>query len=114
MFALLRPAIGLTVAFTLLAGLAYPLALTGIAQLAFPSAANGSLIERDGIAVGSALIGQDFVSPRYFHGRPSATAKPVTLRRRAVPISARRQRRCAMPLPPAPKRSACDRRRPTW
>lgn len=76
MFALLRPAIGLTVAFTLLAGLAYPLALTGIAQLAFPSAANGSLIERDGIAVGSALIGQDFVSPRYFHGRPSATAKP--------------------------------------
>ena len=67
-----RPALVLTVLFALLLGLAYPLALTGVAQVLFPGAANGSVIERNGKAVGSRLIGQGFAAPGYFHGRPSA------------------------------------------
>jgi potassium-transporting ATPase KdpC subunit len=69
----IRPAIILLLALTLITGLAYPLAMTAIAGVVFPKQAQGSLIEKDGKVIGSALIGQEFKSDKYFHGRPSAT-----------------------------------------
>jgi K+-transporting ATPase ATPase C chain len=68
----LLPALVAFALFTVLTGLAYPLAVTGVAQLAFPHRADGSLVERDGVVVGSSLIGQQFAGARWFHPRPSA------------------------------------------
>jgi potassium-transporting ATPase KdpC subunit len=72
----IRPAIVLVIALTVVTGLIYPLAMTGIAGVIFPYQAQGSLVEKDGKVVGSALIGQIFATDKYFHGRPSATNAP--------------------------------------
>jgi K+-transporting ATPase ATPase C chain len=72
----IRPAILVLIVLTLITGLAYPLAMTGIAGVLFPQQAQGSLIEKDGKVIGSALIGQEFREDKYFHGRPSATLAP--------------------------------------
>jgi potassium-transporting ATPase KdpC subunit len=72
----IRPAIVLVIALTLITGLIYPLVMTGIAGVIFPYQAQGSLIEKDGKVIGSALIGQVFADDKYFHGRPSATNTP--------------------------------------
>ena len=71
---LIRPAVSLFVVLTVITGVVYPLAVTGVAKLTFPDQAAGSLIVKDGKAVGSSLIGQSFTDPKYFWGRPSATS----------------------------------------
>jgi len=68
----IRPALMMTLVFTLICGVAYPLLSTAIGQTAFSDKANGSLIRRDGVVVGSKLLGQSFAAPKYFHPRPSA------------------------------------------
>jgi potassium-transporting ATPase KdpC subunit len=76
MFREIRPAIVILIALALITGLAYPLAMTAIAGMIFPRQAQGSLIEKNGKVIGSALIGQEFKDDKYFHGRPSATSAP--------------------------------------
>jgi potassium-transporting ATPase KdpC subunit len=76
MFREIRPAILILLLLTAITGVAYPLAMTAIAGAIFPKQAQGSLIEKDGKVVGSALIGQEFKDDKYFHGRPSATLAP--------------------------------------
>jgi K+-transporting ATPase ATPase C chain len=71
---LLRQSIVMLLLMTVITGIAYPLATTGLAQLIFPQQANGSLIEKDGKPIGSALIGQSFTDAKYFWGRPSVTS----------------------------------------
>ena len=73
LLASLRPALVLFLLLTVLTGFLYPLVVTGLAQLLFPARAAGSLVTRDGHAVGSRLIGQSFSDPKYFWSRPSAT-----------------------------------------
>jgi potassium-transporting ATPase KdpC subunit len=68
----LIPALRMVLVLTVIFGLAYPLAMTGVAQVLFPDKADGSLVERDGVVVGSSLVGQTFSAPEYFHTRPSA------------------------------------------
>ena len=72
----IRPAIVFIIALTLITGLVYPLAITGLAGVIFPYQAQGSLVEKEGKVVGSELIGQEFTSDKYFHGRLSATTAP--------------------------------------
>src|SRR5271154_3649764 len=72
MWSQLSPALRINLFFTLLLGIAYPLAVTGICQVAFPHQANGSLIPRGDKIIGSELIGQNFTKPEYFQPRPSA------------------------------------------
>src|SRR6266511_2690219 len=72
----IRPAILILFLLTAIIGVAYPLAMTAIAGVIFPKQAQGSLIEKDGKVIGSALIGQEFKDDKYFHGRPSATVAP--------------------------------------
>jgi K+-transporting ATPase ATPase C chain len=72
----IRPALALLLVLTVITGLIYPLAITGIAHFAFPRQAQGSLIVRDGVVVGSSWIGQPFSESKYFWGRPSATSPP--------------------------------------
>jgi len=68
-----RPVVVSTILFMLLTGLAYPMLTTGVARVLFPSQSQGSLIQRGDTVIGSAMIGQNFVRPEYFHPRPSAT-----------------------------------------
>ena len=106
----IRPAIVFIIALTLITGLVYPLAMTGIAGVIFPNQAQGSLIEKDGKVIGSALIGQVFADDKYFHGRPSATNAPD-------PEGFDQDRRCAVQrrelhgIEPRPDQQGADRAR---
>jgi K+-transporting ATPase ATPase C chain len=72
----IRPTFVFIISLTIITGFVYPLAVTGIAQSVFPQRSQGSMIEQNGKVIGSALIGQVFAEPKYFHGRPSATTAP--------------------------------------
>lgn len=88
MLRLLRTSVLMTLALTLLLGVAYPFAMTGLAQVFFHQQANGSLVTRHGRVVGSSLIGQLFTEPQYFHGRASAAVSPTSSHGYAADASA--------------------------
>ena len=119
MFKHLKPALILLALLSALLGLAYPALVTGLAQVLMPQQANGSLVKQGDKIVGSVLIGQQFSAPKYFWGRPSATApQPYNGAHQAAATTARLTPRCKPPcrlaLPPSKRQTPAKPRPSLW